>query len=324
MANGKTGLFQNLVQSLFANLCIYHPGARNQPCHYILGFPTAFHNGGKCTEILNASIGAGTQKHIVNLLTQQRFSRLETHIAHRLHERGPGSFSHAFGSRNMLCDTHTHARVGTVCNHRFNIFGSKTDFLVEHCILITLQCFPIGQCLVPCLTLRSIFASFDVLESGLIRSNHTAAGTHLYTQIAQGQTPFHSQTAHSFSAIFHEISRSAAGRHLRHHIQCYIFCRHSLAKFAVDSDTHCLRTGLKDTLRGHYHFHLTRTDTESHCSHRPVGGSMRVTADNGHARQGQPAFRTYYMDNSVLLVHHTEMGQSKLFRILGQCIYLSL
>ena len=55
------------------------------------------------------------------------------------------------------------------------------------------------------------------------------------------------------------------------------------------------RTGLKDTLRGHYHFHLTRTDTESHCSHRPVGGSMRVTADNGHARQGQPAFRTYYL-----------------------------
>ena len=103
LANGKTGLFQNLVQSLFANLCIYHPGARNQPCHYILGFPTAFHNGGKCTEILNASIGAGTQKHIVNLLTQQRFSRLETHIANRLHERGPGSFSHAQRSPRRVC-----------------------------------------------------------------------------------------------------------------------------------------------------------------------------------------------------------------------------
>ena len=51
---------------------------------------------------------------------------------------------------------------------------------------------------------------------------------------------------------------------------------------------------------------------------------MRVTAYDGHARQRQSALRTYDVDNAVLFVHHTEMGQSKLLGIAGQRIHLCL
>ena len=37
---------------------------------------------------------------------------------------------------------------------------------------------------------------------------------------------------------------------------------------------------MKYTLRGPYHFHFTRTNTESHCSHRPVEMCIRDRNNN--------------------------------------------
>ena len=222
----------------------------------------------------------------------------------------------------MLSDSHTHARIGTVCNHRLNICGIKANFFIKHRIVVALQCFPISQCFVPCFTGRSIFTSFYISKSLFIGSNHTTTGAHFYTQIAQRQTSLHCQVTDCFSGILHKISRSTTCCHFRHHIQCHIFRRHSFPQLTVNGNAHRHRTCLKNTLWSHYHLHLARADTESHRSHRTVSRSMRITAHNCHTRQSQSTFRTHHMDNSISLIHHTEMLQTEVLGILSQSIDL--
>ena len=324
MADSESRLFQYFVQAFLAYLRIYHPRTGNQPCHYIRRFLTAFHDRGKCTEILDTAVGASTQEHVINLLAQQRFTRPEAHILHRLHKRCLGGLAHALGSGDVLRDAHAHTRIGSVGNHRLDVGGVEAYFLIEHGILIAFQCFPVCQRLVPRFAFRSIFASLDVPEGRFVRSNHTAARTHFYAEVAQRKASFHGQAAHRLSGILHKVARSAAGSHFGHHIERHIFGGHPFTQFAVYGDAHRFGTGLQNTLRSHHHLHFARTDAESHRPHCAVSGRMRVTAYNRHARQGQPPFRTHHMDNAVLLVHHAEMLQSKIFRILGKRIHLRL
>ena len=148
----------------------------------------------------------------------------------------------------MLCDSHTHTRIRSVGNHRFNISRFETDFFIKHGIIITLQCLPISQGLVPCFALRSTFTSFDIFKSHLIRSNHTTTCTHFNRKVAKGKTSLHCQIADSRTCIFHEVTRSTTGSHLRHHIQSHILCSHPFTQFTVYSDTHCFRSRLENTL----------------------------------------------------------------------------
>ena len=222
----------------------------------------------------------------------------------------------------MLCDAHTHTRIRSVSNHRLNISSFKTDFLVEYGIVITLQCLPICQSLVPCFALRSTFTSLDIFKSHFVRSNHPTTCTHFDRKVTKGKTSLHCQIADGRTCIFYEVTGSTAGSHLGHHIQSYIFCSHPFAQFTVYGDTHCFRSWLKNTLRSQYHFHFTCSDAESDCSHRTMSRSVRVTADNRHSRQSQTTFGTYHMDNSILRMHHTVVCQTKILRILSQCVDL--
>ena len=66
--------------------------------------------------------------------------------------------------RNVLRDTHTHTRICSVCNHRFDICRIKMHFFIKRSILVALQRLPICQRLFPFLTCRSIFTTFDAAD----------------------------------------------------------------------------------------------------------------------------------------------------------------
>ena len=224
----------------------------------------------------------------------------------------------------MLRDAHAHTRIGAVGNHRLDISGIKAHLLIEDGILLTFQRFPICQRLVPFFPFRSVLTSLDVCKGGFVRSHHTAARTHLYTEITQSEASFHRQTAHSLSGILHKVARSTAGCHFGHHIERHILGSDALAQPAVHRNTHRFGTRLKDTLRSQHHLHLACADAESHRPHGAMSRSMRITAHNRHTRQSQSAFRTHHMDNAVFLIHHAEMLQTEIFRILSQRIHLRL
>ena len=174
----------------------------------------------------------------------------------------------------MIGNSHSHSRIGSISNHRLNIGSVVTNLFIEHCIFIALQRFPVCESLVPFSPLRCILTSLDIFESYFIGSYHTSTCSHFDTQVTQSKTSFHGQAANSFSCIFHKISGCTACCHFRHHIKCHILGCHTFAQFSVDGNTHGLGASLKNTLRSHYHFYFTGSDTESNCSHRSVSRRM--------------------------------------------------
>ena len=139
-------------------------------------------------------------------------------------------------------NSHSHARIGSVRNHRLDIRCIKTDLLIEYGVIIALQRFPVFHSLIPCFPLRSILTSFDIFESHFIRSNHTTTCSHFNGQITKSKTSFHSQIADGRTCIFHEVTGSSAGSHLRHHVQSDIFRSHSFTQFAIYGNSHCFRS----------------------------------------------------------------------------------
>ena len=222
----------------------------------------------------------------------------------------------------MLCDAHSHARIGSVGNHWFNLFRMETHLFVKHGIVIALQRFPIRQCLLPRFPFWGIFTPFDVFECHFVRGNHAASGSHLDAEVAKRQASLHCQVADGFSCILDEIAGRSAGGHLGHHKEGDILGSDTFPQFSLDGDAHCFRACLQDTLGSHDHFHFAGADAESHRSHGTVGGCMRIPAHDSHARKGKPSFGSHHMDNAVLGIHHAEMCQPEVCRILCQRIDL--
>ena len=224
----------------------------------------------------------------------------------------------------MSSDPHSHTRISSICYHRFDIGSIKQDLFVKHGIIAALQRLPIGNRLVPIFAARSIFTSFEISKCCFVRSDHTTTGPHFDRQIAQSQTTFHRQTANRRSSIFNEITGRTAGRHFRHEIEGDILRRYPFSKIAFHTDTHGFRLCLQDTLGSHHHFHFTGSDTESDSTDCPMGRGMRVATDNCHPRQGQSAFRTYHMNNTIPFIHHSIMSQTEFGSVFCQRIDLVL
>ena len=223
----------------------------------------------------------------------------------------------------MLRDSHPHSRVRAVGNHRLYIGGMETNFFIEYSIVIALQCFPIGQRLLPRFTRRSMLASFQIFERHFVGGHHTSPRSHLDGEIAKRKPALHRQPPDSRTCIFHKITGGAACRHFRHHVESKILSRYPFAQFTVYGDAHRFRARLQYTLGSQNHFHLTRADAESDRPQSAVSGRMRISANDRHARQSQSTLRTHHMDDSVLRVHHPVMSQAEFFGILLQRIHLS-
>ena len=224
----------------------------------------------------------------------------------------------------MLCDTHTHARIGSISHHRLDIGSIKPDFFIEDGIIATLQRLPVSDSLLPFFTYRSIFTSFQIGKSRFVGGDHTATRTHLDRKVTQSQASFHRQTANSRAGIFHKISGSSAGRHLRHKVKRHVLCCYAFAQCAFHTDTHGLRFCLQDTLGNHHHLHFAGSDTESDSSDSSVRGGMGVAADDCHARQGQGAFGADHMDDTVSFIQHSVVGQAEIGGIPCQRVDLVL
>ena len=216
----------------------------------------------------------------------------------------------------MLRDTHAHARVGTVGDHRFDILGVEGDFTVEHRILTASEGLPVGHRLLPCLPLRRMLTPLQVGEGHLVRSDESAARTHLDGEVAEGETALHGHVADSRPGIFHEVTRGAGCAHLAHDVERHILRGHTLAEFPFDIDSHGFRLRLQHTLARQHHLHLGGSDAESHGTHRAMRGGVRVAADDCHARQGESPLRSDDVDDTIPFVIHAEVAQSEVLCVL--------
>ena len=263
----------------------YQPGAGNQPSHYVRRLLLAFDHGGEGTEVLNATVGTGTQKAVVYGRTFQLLSRLELHVVQHGKELSTVSFGHFIQGRDTFVNGNACTGIGTISNARCNVFGTISHFLIENGLGIAVKLFPCFHSLVPCFTLGGIFAVLEVGKSDFIRSDKSGTAAHLDTEVRECQTSFHTHVTHGRTGILHRIAGSARSGHLCHDVKGYILGGSTLGQCTFDIDSHGLGLALKDGLRGQYLRYLTGTDTHGDSTYRTMGRGVRVTANNGHTRQ---------------------------------------
>src|SRR5690606_25116237 len=114
----------------------------------IIRFLMSFYNGGKCTEIFNASVGTTSYEYVIHFFTQHLFIFEETHVVKRLFKTGFAA-SRLLGGRNLPGDPYSHTRIGSVSNHRFYISRIKMVFLVKRRAFIGFQSLPESKILFP-------------------------------------------------------------------------------------------------------------------------------------------------------------------------------
>ena len=198
----------------------------------------------------------------------------------------------------------------------------EDDLFVELSIGIAVQLAPFSQLLFPGFGTGRKLTVFQVIESNLVRGDHTATGTHFDRKVTDGKAFFHRGVADSFTGIFHEVTGSTARCHFTDDIKGEVFSRYAQLTFTVDGDAHRFRFALHNTLGSQCHFYLAGTDTEGDCTHCTVGRSMRVAANDRHTRLSQTGFRPYHMDDTVLRMLQTVISQVEILGILLQRIYL--
>ena len=208
----------------------------------------SLHDRGKCTEVFNTSVGAGTKEYIVNLMTEKLLARLKSHVCKRLLERSLTSLVYLIECRNGLSNADTHTRIGAVSDARLYVGSIKHEFLVEHGIVATLQSLPVSHGLVPILALRSIFATLDIFECCLVGSYKSATRTHLDREIAECESALHRHVAYYVACIFNEISGSTRSGESAHQVESYILWCNALCQLSVDAYTHRLRLALQNAL----------------------------------------------------------------------------
>ena len=75
-------LFDALVYYLLAHL----PAAWHEPGHHVVGLLPALDNAGKGAEVLDATVGAGTQEAVVHGCAFQSLAWLKLHVGQLLRE----------------------------------------------------------------------------------------------------------------------------------------------------------------------------------------------------------------------------------------------
>src|SRR5690606_33329009 len=182
-----------------------------------------FHKVGNRTEILYSSVGTASHEYIIDFLSYYRVTWLESHIVQGLQESLLIAAFKSISGRNVVLHFDPHSGIGAISDHWFDISSIKRVFHIKCRSFICFQCLPVGYSLLPILAFGSISFALQEAESGLIRSNQSAAGAHFYTHVTDGHPSLHAQVLNSRSGIFDEIARSATGRNLGYNIENDVF-----------------------------------------------------------------------------------------------------
>ena len=101
------------------------PRTRHEPGRDSVSLSAAFNDRGEGTEVLNPAVGAGSEKHIIDLVPKKPFSGGEAHIVQRTLSRV---------RRDGTVNRHTHTRIRSVSDHRADVRGVEHIFLVKDSI----------------------------------------------------------------------------------------------------------------------------------------------------------------------------------------------
>src|SRR5690554_800365 len=317
-------LDKDLVQTLLLRLRFHQSRTRNH--HRLLQARrhlAAFHHRSRFAQILNPTVGTGTDKHPIQLDIGDLLVRLQAHVLKRAHNAFTldGIFF-LRRVRHIAVDTGYHLRRRAPAHLRLDSRAVELNHLVENRVVVAVQGTPVFNGLVPGLAFRRERTTFHILNGGVIHRHHTHTGAALDGHVADGHPTFHAQTTDSLTTKLNGVTGTTCGADLADDGQNHILAGHTRAKLAVHLHQHVLHFLLNQALGRQHVLYFRGTDTMSQATKGAVGRCVGITTDNAHTRQGCPLLRPDHMHYALALVFDLEFQNPELIAVLVQSLHL--
>ena len=175
---------------------------------------------------------------------------------------------------------------------------------------------PLGDGFVPLLAFRCEAASLQVFECLFVRSHQTGAGAGFDGHVADGHAFFHRQGADGRAGVFKHAAGAAADADFGTEGEDDVLGRDAGFQRAFDANFVGLRLLLEQRLRSQHHLDFRRPDAERERAKRAVGGGVGIATDDGHARLSEAVFRSNDVNDTLVPVLETEVGDAEFLGVL--------
>ncbi|MCY1226238.1 hypothetical protein D9M72_384640 [compost metagenome] len=168
------------------------------------------------------------------------------------------------------------------------------------------------------LALRRARLVLDIFEGGFVRRDQAGAGAAFDRHVADGHAAFHRQRADRLAGKFDDVAGTAGRADLADDGEDDVLGGDAGRQLAVDAHQHVLRLLLDQRLGGEHVLDLGRADAMGQRTEGAVRRSVAVTADDGHARQGEALLRADDVHDALALVVLGVVFDAELGGVLGQ------
>ncbi len=175
----EAGSLEDLVETLGLGLLLDETRTGHEHAVEALGDLAAVEHASGCAQILDASVGARANEDLVDLDLLHGRTGLEAHV---FESTGPGLglgvVLGVLGVGDGAGDGDDVLRGGTPGDGGRNVLGGNLDDRVVLGVLVAGERLPVGEGLVPLLTLLGCErTTLDVLVGGVVGSNETGTST---------------------------------------------------------------------------------------------------------------------------------------------------
>ena len=143
-------------------------------------------------------------------------------------------------------------------------------------------------------------AALEVGEGGLVGGDEAGAGSGFDAHVADGHAAFHGEGADGGAGVFDDVAGGAVGADAADDVEDDVLGGDAEGEFAVDGDAEGLGLRLRQGLRGQDVLDFAGADAEGESAEGPVGGGVRVAADDGAAGLGGAEFGSDHVDDALV------------------------
>ena len=179
------------------------------------------------------------------------------------------------------------------------------------------RCVPVGAT-------WSVWAALEVVEGGLVGSDHAGTRAGLDRHVAHRHPRLHRERLDRRAAKLDHVALAACRADLGNDRKDDVLCCHALGQLAIDSDGESLKGLQGQRLCGQNMLDLAGADAEGECPEGAVGGRMAVAADDRHARLGQAKLGADDVHDALVDVAHREKLDAELGAVATEGLHLGL
>mmetsp|Transcript_26770 Transcript_26770/g.59111 ORF Transcript_26770/g.59111 Transcript_26770/m.59111 type:complete len:363 (-) Transcript_26770:390-1478(-) len=313
----KTCLHKYLVQTLSLRLQLHDAGSRDDHGMYPLSNLAALGNLGHLPQILNSGVGARPDKNLVDLDVSHFLAGLQAHVL-----QGPNNFillvrvALVRWVRHCASDRYHSLRGGPPSHGGGDVGGADDHLLVKLGPLIRPEALPVLHCCLPMLRGRGHWAALQILEGLLVRCNHPCAGPGFDGHITDRHAGLHGEVADDTAGELDDVAIAAVGSDNPDNVEHDVLGGDPLLELPFHSHAQGLGRLHNQGLGGQTVLNLGGPDTEGKRPEGAVSRGVRISADHGGPRQGEPLLRPNHMYDTLPLVGHPKVCEPKILHVI--------